>query len=139
MIAHAYALLPIVLASFATPASDLVATGHGPSAAQCDTPSCVQFTTEVRYGAYGYDHLVHIANGCPRAVACVIRTDVRTHPLSVEVDARSSTTVVTYRGSPARRFEADVRCRLQPEDSCASGCSPTSSAPPPPSTREPSR
>ena len=78
------------------------------------TPECVHHQTQVRYGAYGYDHLVQIDNGCSRAVACVVRTNVRREPLLVDVPARASRTVVTFRGSPASEFKADVVCRFDP-------------------------
>lgn len=93
--------------------ADLAASHPNRELRASTMPACARYRTEVRYGAYGYDHLVHLRNRCARAIACVIRTNVRTKPLSVEVAPESSTTVVTYRGSPARRFEARVWCWKQ--------------------------
>ncbi len=76
------------------------------------TPPCVKVTTEVRYANYGYDHIVTIANSCEKTAACVVRTDANPDPISVSVKARETEELVTFRGSPAYEFKADVRCKL---------------------------
>jgi hypothetical protein len=72
-------------------------------------PPCVDVSTFVRYSV-GYDHVVRIDNGCDKDVACVVRTNVNPDPIAVDVAAGKTEYVVTYRGSPAREFTADVRC-----------------------------
>jgi hypothetical protein len=73
-------------------------------------PKCAHVSSEARYGAYGYDHLVEIENGCDHALQCTVKTDVNPEPSNVAVPAKETRTVVTFRGSPSREFKADVRC-----------------------------
>ena len=76
-------------------------------------PVCVRWWQESRYRNYGYDHLVHISNGCSVTAACAVTTDVAPSPISVRVEPRETQSVLTYRGAPAREFRADVRCALE--------------------------
>jgi hypothetical protein len=46
-------------------------------------PPCIQVSAFARYGAYGYDHIVTIANGCERVAACVVTTDVNPNAIGV--------------------------------------------------------
>ncbi len=78
-----------------------------------ENPPCVRFVAEARYRGIGYEHLVHIANGCPRLALCVITTDVNPDAIEARIDAESTATVLTYRGSPASTFVANVRCQLE--------------------------
>jgi len=84
------------------------ADGGAPSAA-----TCVRWTTEVRYRPYGYDHLVHIVNGCDKPARCEVKTDVNPEPTEVRVLPKETVTVVTFQGSPAREFSAQVSCVLE--------------------------
>lgn len=88
------------------------AWAHAPGRgeAQGQGVSCVAVRSEARYGAYGYDHLVHLANHCAQAVTCSVSTNVRIEALNVRLERQESTTLVTYRGSPAREFRASVIC-----------------------------
>jgi hypothetical protein len=74
---------------------------------------CVKWTTEVRYRPYGYDHLVHITNGCDKPARCRVKTNVNPEPSQVRVLPKETASVVTFQGSPAREFTADVRCVLE--------------------------
>jgi hypothetical protein len=74
---------------------------------------CVIVRTEARYRAYGYDHLVHLKNGCEKAVVCTVSTNVNPKELKASLEAGASTTVITFKGSPARTFQANVSCRFQ--------------------------
>jgi hypothetical protein len=74
--------------------------------------ACVTHTTQARY-IMGYDHLVHIDNACEKSVECTVSTDVNPQPQTVVVDAKSQQTVVTFKGSPARVFRANVDCQLR--------------------------
>jgi hypothetical protein len=76
-------------------------------------PTCIRWTTEVRYRPYGYDHLVHIHSACERAATCRVSTDVNPDVITVRVPPRESVTVVTFQGSPARTFSAKVACALE--------------------------
>ena len=76
--------------------------------------SCVHVQTEAPYRAYGYDHLVTIENGCDKPVRCTVKTDVNPEPSHVRVEPQKSETVLTFRGSPASTFKADVSCTFEP-------------------------
>ena len=75
--------------------------------------SCVKWTTEARYRPYGYDHLVHLNNGCDKPARCHVKTNVNPEPAEVRVLPKQSATVVTFQGSPAREFTAEVSCALE--------------------------
>jgi hypothetical protein len=74
-------------------------------------PKCIVVTSSARYSGYGYDHIVEIDNSCDRAMSCTVNTDAAPEPTTVKVPAKEKKTVVTLRGSPAREFKADVRCK----------------------------
>jgi hypothetical protein len=74
-------------------------------------PACLVVTSEARYGGYGYNHLVRIANSCEEAVLCTVSTDVNPAPEQVTVPPNEAREVVTFRGSPAREFVPLVRCQ----------------------------
>ncbi|HEU5072547.1 MAG TPA: hypothetical protein VFU02_00200 [Polyangiaceae bacterium] len=73
---------------------------------------CVDYRAEARHSGVGYDHLVHIANQCDKAVKCDVSTNVNPDKLQVVVASKANETVLTWRGSPAREFTAAVSCRL---------------------------
>ena len=77
---------------------------------------CVTVRTEARYRGYGYDHLVHLSNGCESAAVCTVATDVNPEPQTVSVPPRSTETVLTFMASPARTFSAKVECRDAPRE-----------------------
>jgi hypothetical protein len=84
-----------------------------PEASTADAkPACVLARAEARYGAYGYDHWVMVANGCVRSASCSVVTDVSPETVVVDVPKGESRDVLTFRGSPAREFHARVRCKL---------------------------
>jgi len=87
------------------PASDVTASPQTP------TKPCIQYWGEARY-VIGYNHIVHIVNGCTRDAACVVSTDFNPNQQSVSVPAGSHVTVVTYLGAPTGRFVPYVRCTL---------------------------
>jgi hypothetical protein len=78
-----------------------------------DFPACVRVTAFARYGAYGYDHIVTIANGCDQPATCAIATNVNPSAVVVRVEPGREESVVTFRGSPSSEFSATVRCKLQ--------------------------
>ncbi len=84
----------------------------GPQASEPTATVClIRYWVEARPRHPGYDHLVHIDNGCERQIACTIVTNVNPKPLRTTLSARTQTAVLTYRGSPARQFNASVTCR----------------------------
>jgi len=110
-----------VLPAFAAP---LAAADASPTArAEEATPSAhrtashpsvcvVSHSTEARYRAYGYDHIVHLRNDCQRNARCTISTNVNPKRLKVRVNSGERIEVLTYRGSPSRVFSARVACQL---------------------------
>jgi hypothetical protein len=80
--------------------------------AAAEFPPCISVNAYARYGAYGYDHLVTIDNGCDKPAECVVTTSANPQPIGVRVEAETRETVVTFRGSPASEFRAHVRCVL---------------------------
>lgn len=93
-------------------------TGHtfpakGESADAGTLPACMSWVQRAPYRNLGYDHEVEITNTCERAADCTVSTDVSPKPISVEVPAGATVTVLTYRGSPAYAFKASVSCRLR--------------------------
>ena len=80
---------------------------------QTSVPSCIQYAGEARYRGVGYQHVVHIVNGCERAAACDVSTDVNPEAQHVDVPARTHVEVVTFLGSPAREFTPVVDCKLE--------------------------
>jgi hypothetical protein len=91
----------------------LVALALAPRASAADSPdSCVRFWGEARYGALGYNHLVHIANSCAAPAECKVSTDVNPDEQDVVVAGRSQVMVSTFLGSPARTFTPHVKCTM---------------------------
>jgi hypothetical protein len=78
-----------------------------------DVPGCVRWRSEARYRAYGYDHLVTVYNGCEAPAVCTVTTNVNPDPIGVQIAPGKEAEVLTFRGSPAREFQARVRCALE--------------------------
>jgi hypothetical protein len=81
--------------------------------AQGGTLNCVKVRTEASFASVGYDHLVHLTNNCKTPVACTVTTNVNPEPASVALGVNESTTLTTWRGSPAREFTADAKCQAR--------------------------
>jgi hypothetical protein len=81
--------------------------------AEPSLPPCIHVSAYARYGAYGYDHIVEVGNRCEHVAACVVSTNVNPDPIAVRVQPGELERVVTFRGSPAREFSANVRCKLE--------------------------
>jgi hypothetical protein len=73
---------------------------------------CVRSWGESRYRSYGYDHIVHVANGCEQAVVCGASTDVDPRPITRTVAPKGHVAVMTRRASPTRKFEVRVVCQF---------------------------
>lgn len=74
---------------------------------------CVKVSSEARYSAYAYDHIVTLDNTCDTAMRCEVSSDVNPTPASVDLAKGETKSVLTYRGSPSREFKAQVACRAQ--------------------------
>jgi hypothetical protein len=91
----------------------LSALGLPGAAAHADpagTPACVKFWGQPIPSGPGYNHVVTIENGCERAVACVVSTDVAPDPIQATVESKKRVELTTFRGSPARVFTPRVKC-----------------------------
>ena len=71
---------------------------------------CVEVRAEVRVGAIGYDHVVHLRNVCDHTWLCAVKSDVRPEAIQVAVPPRFEVEAVTSRGSPSRTFVPSVAC-----------------------------
>ena len=70
--------------------------------------------TEARYSGYGYDHVVHVTNGCDKAKVCTVTTSSNPEATNVTVEPTKTESVVMFRGSPAREFTATANCNAAP-------------------------
>lgn len=94
------------------PPEDDSKRGERPAPKKEEDPSeCVSHTEQARYVA-GYDHLVHVKNGCTKSVACEVSTNVNPKKQTVTVSSGKTETVLTFRGSPASEFKAVVKCHF---------------------------
>jgi hypothetical protein len=73
--------------------------------------SCVAVETEARFKGFGFDHVVTLRNGCKKPARCSVKTDANPRASSVELAVGEERMIVTFAGSPAREFRADVTCR----------------------------
>lgn len=73
-------------------------------------PSCVSVSAEARMQAYGFDHVVAVRNGCAQPVTCSVSTSVNSSPTVVQLGPGASQETLTWRGSPASVFTANVDC-----------------------------
>jgi hypothetical protein len=100
-------VLALVLAGMSIPRADAKDAGAS------GIPSCMQVTTESRYVPYGYNHIVHLKNGCSKAATCKVSTDVNPDVQTVEVPSSTSVEVLTYMAANAQTFVARVTCTLK--------------------------
>jgi hypothetical protein len=98
-------LLVLGLASVAGPVSA--------DAAPNGVVECAAVSASARAQAYGYAHVVTLANHCSRAVSCEVWTDVDPSP-HYTLNAKVGQTVetVTRVGSPSRAVQAGKACHL---------------------------
>jgi hypothetical protein len=72
--------------------------------------TCIAYWPEGRYGAIGYNHIVHLQSSCPAAAVCRVSTNVNPQSVDVAVKPGEHVEVLTFRGSPAREFTPKVTC-----------------------------
>jgi hypothetical protein len=75
-----------------------------------DANACVTAKPESVYKNYGYDHLVHLTNGCKYAVKCSVSSNANPTAQVVTLAVNETTTVRTFQASPAREFTPSVQC-----------------------------
>lgn len=71
---------------------------------------CINYTRVVRYGNHGYDHWVELESKCSEAARCTVKTNANPSGERAVVEPSATIGVLTFRGSPAREFSAQVRC-----------------------------
>lgn len=103
---------PIVAASPRSVTGAFSSTPQRESVPLADASACISHRAEARFRT-GYDHLVHVENRCDRAARCAVSTNVSPTPIAITVAPRTTETVLTFRGSPAREFTAHVSCTLE--------------------------
>ena len=74
---------------------------------------CVTWIAEAEFVGVAYNHLVHLHSRCERPAMCRIKTDVNPKEERVLLAPGEKKTHLTFRGSPAREFKANVVCTLQ--------------------------
>ena len=99
-------VLSVALLVTATPSEAADAGAPG-------VPACMQVQTESRYVPYGYNHLVHLRNGCDRAATCTVSTDVNPQAQTVDIASATAVDVTTFMGASAQTFVAKVSCVLR--------------------------
>lgn len=105
------AALCLALATSAGASDPAQPLAEGERAPDKGVSDCAKVRTSAHYGAYGYDHIVEIENTCDETVICSVVTNVNTKASEVTVAPKQKKSVTTFRGSPAREFEADVSCK----------------------------
>ncbi len=99
-------LLALGLAAVAAP----VAADPAPKS---DSVGCASVSASARLQAYGYAHVVTLANHCSRPVMCEVWTDVDPTPhYTVTAKAGETVETVTRAGSPSRAVQAGKSCHL---------------------------
>ena len=89
-------------------------TGVAPADSAEAVADCAAVTASARLQAYGYAHVVTLANRCSRSVSCEVWTNVDPLPhFALRARPGQSTEVVTRVGSPAREFSAGKQCRFE--------------------------
>jgi hypothetical protein len=89
----------------------LISPLHADDSAKAKKPGgCVDVKTEASFASVGFDHIVTLTSGCKQAMTCTVSTNVNPDPTTVQLAVGATESVVTWRGSPAREFSADVTC-----------------------------
>lgn len=112
--AYAMALMYVLIAAAQTVRADAAPGDDGERGPPAKGLTCVHVQTEAHFRGYAYDHEVVIDNACDKAVVCSVKTDVNPEQNVVNVPAHEARRVVTFHGSPAREFKADVQCKPAP-------------------------
>lgn len=90
----------------------LVGSRLQPAVADGNLPECVRVWGEARYRNSGYDHIVHVNNGCSAPALCEISTSANPTHTRLTVLPRQEVELLTFQGSPARDFDVHAECNL---------------------------
>jgi hypothetical protein len=110
----------LALVSLGTALTGMVPWGAAPGPGErgaeplSSVPACLKVTTSAPFRGIGYDHVVTLQSSCSATADCSVKTDVNPTASEVVVPPSQSVDVVTWRGSPAYEFHADVTCKLRP-------------------------
>ncbi len=91
----------------ASSAGDSKAAGNKPVVAPC-----VKYWGEARGQAYGFKHVVHLDNQCPKPASCDVSTDVSPEVQKVSLAKDERIEVVTYLESTVANFVPKVVCTM---------------------------
>jgi hypothetical protein len=105
----------VVLGGLLLATLSALATGgsHAQSGNERSKPTsdkCVSVREEAIYGAYGYDHHVHLHNGCDKPMKCKITSSANPAGVEQALIADEKRDVMLFRGSPASEVSASVQC-----------------------------
>ncbi len=104
-----FAIPVVLLASLCAPATHR-AQAQDAERAKPAPDKCVSVRDEAIYGAYGYDHHVHLHNGCDKTMKCKVTGSANPTGVEETLVAGEKRDVVLFRGSPAREVGASVKC-----------------------------
>lgn len=77
-----------------------------------DHPRCLEVRAEPVFNGIGWNHVVVLRNGCERAYACRVSTNVDPAPeYPVSIRPGEERSVATRNGSPASGFSPKAVCR----------------------------
>lgn len=105
------ALVSCLLYTSALTSSASADDSEAPTKKSNDVSKCVKVRTEALYIPYGYDHHVHLTNGCDKAVRCEVTTNSNAEPTTATVAAGQHQDILMFRGSPASAVTANVKCK----------------------------
>jgi hypothetical protein len=94
--------------------SSLLIVSANPLSGRADDPApvtCVKWTAEAKFVGLAYNHLVHLDNQCDFTASCRVKTNVNPKEETVVLKSKETKTHLTFRGSPAREFKAEVVCK----------------------------
>ncbi|MCA9582660.1 MAG: hypothetical protein KC416_12755 [Myxococcales bacterium] len=91
-------------------AMSMLASGLRADSKSGDAAKCVDVSKSTPYRNYGYDHVVTLKNGCTKAVSCSVTTNTNPDESKATLSPDETKSITMFRGSPAREFEAKVRC-----------------------------
>lgn len=80
------------------------------------TPACIRVRAEARRTMVGYEHWVFIHSDCDLAAACDVSTDVHPESMTVTVQPRTTSNVLTGSEVSTKEFTPYVTCQLGSPD-----------------------
>ena len=103
-----------LVAAGSNAASTLSDRGASVTEPHAAIPACLHVRAESRRGVTGFDHWVFIDSDCDLAAACDVSTDVNPETMTVTIQPRSTSSVLTASEASASKFTPYVTCQLGP-------------------------